>query len=69
MKYTVEVKNPCRCFLRSGMGERENFESIDEAKAHAEKMVAQMERDFCKKHNFVLVQNILGYTINIVPSR
>jgi len=69
MKYTVEVKNPCRCFLRSGLGEREHFASAEEAKAHAEAMVEQMLRDFCKKHDFVLTQSGFTYTISTVLSR
>ena len=68
MVYTVEVKNPCRCFLRSGMVENETFENAQEAKKRAEEMVKQMERDFCKKHKFVLTQIGTTYTISIVPS-
>lgn len=69
MKYTVDVKNPCRCFFRSGMAENERFETADQAKAAAEAMVAQMERDFCKKHDFLLTQTGFTYTITIVPGR
>lgn len=69
MKYRVEVKNPCRCFLRSGMAEQESFETADEAKASAEAMVKQMERDFCKKHDFILTQTGFTCTITIVPGR
>lgn len=69
MNYKVEVKNPCRCFLRSGMAEDESFTSSSEAKAHAEAMVVQMQRDFCKKHDFLLTQTGFTYTISIVPSR
>ncbi|MCK9371837.1 MAG: hypothetical protein M0P91_01460 [Sulfuricurvum sp.] len=69
MTYRVEVKNPCRCFLRSGMAENESFETADTAKAAAEAMVEQMERDFCKKHDFVLTRSTFAYTITIVPGR
>ncbi len=67
--YVVEVKNPCRCFLRSGLGERESFATAAEAQEAAEAMKAQMERDFCKKHDFILLRSPLGFTITIVPAR
>jgi len=51
------------------MAENEIFETAAEAKACAEAMVKQMERDFCKKHDFVLTQIGANYTISIVPSR
>lgn len=69
MNYTVEVKNPCRCFLRSGMVEHESFTNAEEARAYAEAMVEQMERDFCKKHDFILTQMGSTYAVSIVPSR
>ncbi len=67
--YTVEVKNPCRCFLRNGMTERETFATLAEAREEAEKMRDEMERHFCKKHDFVLTQTGVTFTITIVPSR
>lgn len=67
--YRIEVKNGCRCFLRSGMAENQTFADAAEAKAEAEAMVAQMQRDFCKKHNFILTQTGLTFTISIVPGK
>lgn len=67
--YRIEVKNGCRCFLRSGMIENQTFATALEAKGEAEAMVAQMQRDFCKKHNFILTQTGLTFIISIVPSR
>lgn len=65
----VEVKNPCRCFLRSGMAEHQDFATLAEAKEAAEAMREEMVRHFCKKHDFVLTQTVLGFTITIVPAR
>ncbi|MDD5717566.1 MAG: hypothetical protein PHW64_07155 [Sulfuricurvum sp.] len=65
--YKVEVKNPCRCFLRSGMAEHQNFANLDEAKEEAYKMAEQMQKDFCKKHDFVVMQTGLTFSISIVP--
>lgn len=67
--YRIEIKDPCRCFLRSGMAEHQSFATAAEAKAEAEAMVEQMKRDFCKKHNFVLTQTGLTFTISIVPGK
>lgn len=67
--YRVEVKNPCRCFFRSGMVEQQTFATLAEAQEEAESMQAQMLRDFCKKHDFLLTRTGLTFTITIVPSR
>jgi hypothetical protein len=66
MEYRVEVKNPCRCFLRNGMSENEVFSNEADAKEYAEKMIAQMRSDFCKKHDFKLSNSFFLYTITIV---
>jgi hypothetical protein len=52
--YTVEVLNPCRCFLRSGNSERKVFTLKEEAKEEAEKMLKQMNETFCQKHSFFM---------------
>lgn len=67
--YRVEVKNPCRCFLRSGMAEGQTFATLAEAKEEAEGMRDEMMRHFCKKHEFILTQTGLAFTITIVPSK
>jgi hypothetical protein len=67
--YTVKIQNACRCFLRSGMIEHQTFATADEAKREAEAMIEQMNRDFCKKHEFRLTQTGIVFTIIIMPSR
>lgn len=67
--YRVEVKNPCRCFLRSGMAEMNGFSTLAEAQEAAEAMRQEMVRHFCKKHDFILARSGLGFTITIVPAR
>ncbi len=66
--FSVEVKNPCRCFLRNGMAEKQTFSTLEEAKNEAESMQQEMMRRFCKKHDFKISKSVLGYTITIVPS-
>lgn len=67
MLYRVEVKNPCRCFIRNGMSEHEVFESEIDAKEYAEKMLENMRKTFCKKHDFQLIKSPFSYIITIVP--
>ena len=65
--YRVDVKNPCRCFLKSGNIEQQTFATKEEAKAEAQRMLDEMERTFCHKHRFVLSEMVGNYTIAIVP--
>ena len=69
MKYKVEVKNPCRCFLRDGMAETQEFENEEEAAREAEQMLQHMKDNFCKKHEFDLHKDFTTYTIYIKPRR
>ncbi|MDD4854442.1 MAG: hypothetical protein PHQ22_07175 [Sulfuricurvum sp.] len=67
MAYTLHVKNPCRCFLRDGGIETQSFGSTAQAKEEAEALYARMEKNYCKKHRFVLTQMAGNYTITIQP--
>ncbi|HEX5623877.1 MAG TPA: hypothetical protein VFX57_05510 [Sulfuricurvum sp.] len=65
MPYRLEVKNPCRCFMRDGGVEQQTFASAAEAKEEAEALHARMQKSYCKKHQFVLTQTAGHYTITI----
>ena len=65
--YKVKVENACRCFLKSGLAETQEFDSKDEAKSEAESMIKIMESNFCKKHEFVLNEQFGDYTVFIKP--
>lgn len=65
--YKVKVQNVCKCFLKSGMPEEEEFDSKDDAKAQAESMLASMESNFCKKHEFSIKEQFGSYTVFIKP--
>lgn len=67
MGYRLEVKNPCRCFMRDGGVETQTFGSAQEAKEEAQALHARMEKNYCKKHHFVLTQIAGSYTITIQP--
>jgi hypothetical protein len=64
----VEVKNACRCFFKSGMVEKQTFDTKEEAKEEAEYMLGVMNSTFCHKHKFSLVESFGNYTINIAPN-
>lgn len=65
--YSVNVQNVCRCFLRAGMPEMQDFSTMEEAKAEADRMLKQMQDNFCKKHEFILNEQFGNYTIIIRP--
>lgn len=65
--YKVKVENACRCFLRSGFAEMQEFSSKDEAKGEAESMIKIMESNFCKKHEFSINEQFGDFTIYIKP--
>ncbi|MCX6073790.1 MAG: hypothetical protein NTY39_05675 [Campylobacterales bacterium] len=67
MVYRVEVKNPCRCFMRDGGVEQQHFSTSNDAKEEAERLLERMEKNYCKKHQFVLTQMAGNYTITIAP--
>ena len=63
--YRVSVENPCRCFIRDGMIEEQEFDTKAEAKEVAEAMLKKMQDDFCKKHDFNLSEHLGDFTIRI----
>ncbi len=66
--YKVEVKNPCRCFLKGGYIEQQSFDTKQEAKQEAENMLEIMNSTFCHKHKFSLVERLGNFTITISPN-
>lgn len=64
--FDLKVENPCRCFFRSGLHETQSFTTKNLAQEAAQSMLAQMQKDFCKKHDFVLHPTLSGYKISIV---
>lgn len=67
MAYRLEVKNPCSCFMRDGGVDCQTFDSAQAVKEEAEILHARMEKNYCKKHRFVLSQVAGNYTITITP--
>lgn len=67
MAYRLEVKNACGCFKRDGGVETQVFDSAQDIKEEAELLHARMEKNYCKKHQFVLTNMAGNYTITIQP--
>lgn len=63
--YKVKVENGCRCFLKSGIPEVQDFSTQADAKEEAEALMRIMKSNFCQKHEFSLMEQISGYTIYI----
>jgi len=63
--YKVTVENACRCFLRDGMSESQEFPTKEEAKEEATSMFERMNQNFCKKHSFEINERFGDYTIVI----
>jgi len=67
MAHKVNVQNTCRCFLKSGMAESSEFETLEEAKKEAEYMIGVMNSTFCQKHEFSLKEQFGDFSIYIKP--
>lgn len=53
--------------MRDGGVETQVFDSTVDAKEEAQALLAQMEKNYCKKHRFVLTSMAGNYTITIQP--
>lgn len=65
--YKVTVMNPCSCFVKSGLGQSLEFETQAEAQSEAHKLIARMESNFCKKHEFSMIEQFGDFIIYIKP--
>lgn len=67
--FQVNVPQQCGCFRRSGRESSKSFENKDEALMHAQEMVHTMNNEFCKKHNFSVLENGKEFIITMSASR
>lgn len=65
--YKLEVKNPCRCFMRDGGVDVQQFHALQEVQEEAQMLLERMEKSYCKKHRFVLSHIGGNYVISILP--
>jgi len=52
--FNVEIKNACSCAIKRGLPENQNFETKEEAEEESNRILQQMQNEFCKRHRFVL---------------
>jgi len=62
--YEVKVDRECGCLKKSDLTNNQDFDSAEEAQKEATRMMEVIDKTFCAKHNFVLTQEPLGFTIN-----
>ena len=65
--YKVNVNNACSCFVKSGLYDSQEFATKEEAKIEAEKLLAQMQAKFCKKHEFSMIEQFGNCNVYIKP--
>ena len=65
--YKVDALNPCSCFVKNGYRQSQDFETKEEAKKEAERMLAGMESSFCKKHEFSFIERFGNFKIYMKP--
>ena len=65
--HLVTVKDACSCFLRSALPESQQFADKATAKGKAQWLLVRMNREFCKKHTFSLVESFDDFTIYVRP--
>ena len=65
--YKVKVENVCRCFLKGGFSEIQEFSTKEDAKKEAEDMIGIMRSNFCQKHEFAINEQFGDFTIFIKP--
>jgi len=67
--FQVSVPQQCGCFRRSGREAITNFENKDDALLHAQEMAKTMNSEFCKKHNFNVLEEGSQFIITMSASR
>jgi len=67
--YTVEVNNLCSCAIKRGIADMQSFDTIEDAEAEAQRLLQQMQNEFCKKHRFELRKELNSFIIYIFSNR
>ena len=66
--YNVEVQNSCSCAIKKAIPEMQSFDTKEEAQEEANRLLQQMQDEFCKKHRFVLRNDYSSFIISILPN-
>ena len=65
--YRVSILNACKCLLKRGLVESQEFEDKEEAKKEAEYMMGVIRSQSCQRHEFVLNEQFGDFTIFVKP--
>jgi len=61
----VEIKNACSCAIKRGLPDKQTFDEREEAEEEANRILQQMQNEFCKKHRFELKNEFGNFVIYI----
>ena len=61
--FQVEIKNACPCSIKRGLCDTQSFDTKEDAKEEAERIVQLMQDEFCKKHRFELKSEFGNFVI------
>jgi len=64
--YTVNIKNACSCAIKRALPKEQSFVSKEEAKEEGERLLEEMQNEFCKRHRFELKNEFGNYTLYIL---
>lgn len=67
--HKIIVEDVCGCFKRSDLENNLEINSKDEALSKAIQMKNYMNQEFCKKHEFQLVENTNNFIISFRPQQ
>jgi hypothetical protein len=66
--YSVDIKNSCSCAIKRALPETQSFDSQEEAQEEANRLLQQMQDEFCQKHRFELRHEFGNYSIYILAN-
>lgn len=67
--FQVNVPQQCGCFRKSGKDALTSFDNKDDALMHATQMADYMNREFCEKHKFNVIEEGTGFIIQMSAGR
>ncbi|PHR55588.1 MAG: hypothetical protein COA44_10085 [Arcobacter sp.] len=67
--YNVTINNPCSCTIKRAIPQSQSFDTKEEAQEEADRILDQMNNEFCRKHRFELKSEFGHFTINVFANR
>ena len=66
---SVIINNPCSCTIKRAIPEQQTFDTKEEAKEEANRILEQMNNEFCRKHRFELKSEFGNFSIYVYANR